>query len=117
MTHLLDSKQDGKTPQNERPVRTPYQDLPGSGIFACVRPSNEGKGILALARAKGVFEPGEVFQVTAYVNNPLLDETLTLNLPAGFRLVEGNAILAVPLPPPGAQDRRSVVTWKVSTDE
>jgi hypothetical protein len=78
---------------------------------------NEGKGILAVTLGRGVIAPGEVFSVTAYVNNPRPDETLTLNLPEGFRLVEGGAIRDVPRSTPDAQNRRSVVTWKVSTDQ
>jgi hypothetical protein len=75
--------------------------------------STEGKGVLGITLARGVFQPDEVFQVTAYVNNPLPGETLTLDLPEGFRLEEGTAKRDVPQPAATAEDRRIVITWKV----
>ncbi|MBI1918820.1 MAG: hypothetical protein HYS12_29365 [Planctomycetes bacterium] len=75
--------------------------------------STEGTGALGVTLARGVFQPEEVFEVTAYVNKPLPGETLTLELPSGFRLEEGEAKREVPQPAASAEDRRSVVTWTV----
>jgi hypothetical protein len=78
--------------------------------------SDEGQGVLAVT-AKGVLDPEEEFSVIAYVNNPGPGEKLTLELPEGFRLVEGTAEREVLQPAADAKDRRRVVTWKVKAAE
>jgi hypothetical protein len=74
--------------------------------------SHEGGGRLGLT-AGGSFTPGGEFTLTAYVSNPVPDQTVTLELPAGFRLVEGPATQAVPPLPPGALSQNSPVTWRI----
>jgi hypothetical protein len=61
----------------------------------------------------GNFKPGGEFTLTALVSNPQRNETLTLELPAGFQLVSGEAVQQVPEVPPGATRRTSPVTWKI----
>ena len=72
----------------------------------------EGKGRLAVA-VGGAFVPGGRFAVTAYVSQPGADESLALELPEGFTLVEGEARRPVPPLPPGSATRHSPVTWQV----
>jgi hypothetical protein len=69
-------------------------------------------GQLALT-VGGAFVPKGEFTLTAYVSNPLDNQTLTLAMPAGFALSEGERTQRVPPPPPGAASRTSPVTWKV----
>jgi hypothetical protein len=71
--------------------------------------STEG-GQLAVT-VGGSFRPGGLFTVTAYVKEPREGQTVTLGLPDGFTLVEGDAQQTVPSP--GASSRISPVTWKV----
>jgi hypothetical protein len=61
----------------------------------------------------GSFKPGGEFTLTALVSNPQRNETLTLELPAGFELVGSEATQKVPDVPAGAARRTSPVTWKV----
>jgi hypothetical protein len=77
----------------------------GHGIAS--NPENEGKVSLALG---GSFEPGKLFTVTAYVDEPVESQTLALDLPAGMTLIEGKARQPVPPPPP--DQGTSVVVWK-----
>jgi hypothetical protein len=77
----------------------------GGGIAS--NPENEGRVSLALG---GSFEPGKMFTVTAYVDEPVESQTLTLDLPAGMTLVEGKALQ--PVPPPLPDRGTSVVVWK-----
>ncbi|HXG09967.1 MAG TPA: hypothetical protein VNK04_09275 [Gemmataceae bacterium] len=74
--------------------------------------SGEGNGRLGVT-VGGTFRPGGEFTVTAYVSNPMPGERLTLHLPDGFRLVEGQAEQPVPELPAGARRRNSPVTWRV----
>lgn len=76
--------------------------------------SDQGGGALAVTLAKGVFKPSESFDVTAYVNNPLPDETVTLDVPAGFSLEKTPAKQKVPPVGAGAATRNSVITWRVT---
>jgi hypothetical protein len=71
----------------------------------------EGKGKLALT-VGGSFRPGGEFTLTAYVQGPVKGQTVTLELPEGFSLAEGDAEQPVPPPAEGAR-RTSPVTWKV----
>jgi hypothetical protein len=77
----------------------------GQGIAS--NPENEGKVSLALG---GSFAPGKLFDVTAYIDEPVEGQTLALELPAGMELVEGKAVHPVPVP--DANRATSVVLWK-----
>lgn len=74
--------------------------------------SGEGGGKLGLT-VGGSFRPGEDFTVTAYVHEPLPNQTVSLELPRGLTRVEGEATQSVPSPPPGATSRNIPITWKV----
>jgi hypothetical protein len=76
--------------------------------------SGEGGGKLGLT-VGGSFRPGEEFTVTAYVNEPLPRQTVTLVLPRGLSLVGGETTQNVPPLPAGAASRNSPVTWKVKS--
>jgi hypothetical protein len=76
----------------------------GRGIAS--NPENEGKVELALG---GSFEPGKLFTVTAYVEDPQPGQTLTLQLPAGMERVEGKEWQPVPEP---SANGNSMVLWK-----
>jgi hypothetical protein len=60
----------------------------------------------------GSFEPGEAFTVTAYVQNPVNGQTLTLEVPNGLERLEGQQVEKVP-PPAQGSNNTSIVTWKV----
>jgi hypothetical protein len=62
----------------------------------------------------GSFEPGEEFTVSAYVSNPQAGQTVTLNLPAGLKRVQGEQTQTVQQPVGAAS---SLVTWKVSVEK
>jgi hypothetical protein len=72
----------------------------------------EGGGKLALT-VGGSFTPGGEFTVTAYVNNPVAGQTVTLSLPSDLLLADGAATQEVPPLPAAALSRNSPVTWKV----
>src|SRR6185437_11073407 len=74
--------------------------------------SGEGGGKLGLT-VGGSFLPGEEFTVTAYVNEPLPRQTVSLELPRGLTRVDGEATRNVPPLPADAVSRNSPVTWKV----
>ncbi len=74
--------------------------------------SSEGGGKLGLT-VGGSFRPGEAFTVTAYVNDPLPRQTVTLEVPRGLTRADGEATQTVPALPPDAASRNSPVTWKV----
>jgi hypothetical protein len=76
----------------------------GQGIAS--NPENEGKVEVALG---GSFEPGKLFNVTAYVEDPAPGQTLTLELPAGMERMEGKELQPVPAP---AAEGNSIVMWK-----
>jgi hypothetical protein len=80
--------------------------------------SREGEGKLAVTVAGDFMARGE-FTVAALVTNPVKGQTVTLNLPNGFDLIEGPERQDVPMPKP-EKDRPGVkpvatvpVTWKV----
>jgi hypothetical protein len=73
--------------------------------------SDEG-GQLGLT-VGGSFVPEGQFTVTAYVRNPRPGQTVTLEVPEGFTLVDGERQQPVPPLPPEASSRISPVTWKV----
>src|SRR6185369_14263915 len=81
------------------------------GIGIASNPESEGKVNVDLG---GTFEPGKQFTVTAYVDDPIDGQSLTLEVPAGLQRVEGKATQAVPL----ASDKgQSIVVWKVKVDK
>jgi hypothetical protein len=68
------------------------------------------------ATVDGSFRPGGDLTVVAYVGRAGLedtDETVTLEVPDGFKLVEGAATQVVPKRPAGASRANLPVTWKV----
>jgi hypothetical protein len=73
----------------------------------------EGKGKLALT-VGGSFRAGEAFTATAYVTNPQPGDKVTLTLPDGFELEEGDATQTVPDPPRDSARRVSPVSWKIT---
>jgi hypothetical protein len=77
----------------------------GGGVASNI--DNEGKVALALG---GSFEPGKLFTVTAYVDDPLPSQTLALELPPGMVRVEGKELQ--PVPPPSPETGTSLVLWK-----
>jgi hypothetical protein len=76
----------------------------GRGIAS--NPENEGKVELALG---GSFEPGKLFTVTAYIEDPQPGQTLALELPPGMERVEGKEWQPVPQP---SANGNSMVLWK-----
>jgi len=81
----------------------------GMGI-AC-NPENEGKVSIDFG---GNFEPHKEFTVTAYVDDPIEGQSLTLELPKGMVRTEGKDTQSVPPPADGGQ---SVVLWKGRVQE
>jgi hypothetical protein len=73
--------------------------------------SSKGEGKLALTSGGSYTPEGEI-TVTAYVLNPQPDMTVTLKLPEGFELAEGESATR-PVPPAGAASKTSPVSWKV----
>jgi hypothetical protein len=74
--------------------------------------SSEGGGRLAIT-AGGSFLPRGEFTVTAYVSRPAPGQSVTLQLPGEFTLVEGAANQPVPPLPLDGSSATSPVTWKV----
>ena len=75
--------------------------------------AGEGGGKLGLS-VGGAFTPGGDISVTAYVNNPIPGQTVTLTPPPGFQVADvGGLTRDVPAPPPGAASRMSPVSWKL----
>jgi hypothetical protein len=81
----------------------------GGGIAS--DPDSEGVVSLKLT---GSLLPNKIFTVTATVDDPMPNQTLRLELPAGMELVEGKATQAVPLP---SEIGVSVVMWKARTTQ
>jgi hypothetical protein len=73
--------------------------------------STEPGGKLGLTLG-GNFAPGEMFTATAYVQNPVKGQKLTLDLPAGLERVEGQETQTVAAPGPNSNNT-TIVTWKV----
>jgi hypothetical protein len=61
-------------------------------------------------RLSGSFEPGKQFSVTALVHDPVLGQSLTLELPKGMTLIGGREIQ--PVPQPTTDPPQSFVTWQ-----
>jgi hypothetical protein len=64
----------------------------------------------------GSFEPGEAFTVTAYVQNPVKGQALTLDVPTGLERVDGAQTQYV-LPAVAGSNNTSIVTWKVKVGQ
>lgn len=77
----------------------------GTGVATL--PEAEGRIRLALS---GSFEPGKVFSLMAFVEDPIAGQTLALDLPPGMRRLEGKEIQ--PVPEPAAGTANSAVLWK-----
>ena len=77
----------------------------GEGI--AVAPDSEGRFQMALG---GSFEPGKVFTISAVVADPMLGQTMTLELPAGMERLEGKEIQ--PVAPLTEGQEFSSVLWK-----
>jgi hypothetical protein len=73
---------------------------------------SEGGGRLALT-VGGAFVPNGEFTLTAYVNNPVHGQTVTVSLPEGFSLVSEAETQTVPALGFDAVSRTSPVTWKI----
>src|SRR5262249_589640 len=76
----------------------------GQGIV----PVREGEGQIALALG-GSFEPGKLFSVSAFVQDPAPGQSVTLELPPGMELVEGKEKQPVPA---YNDDGNTMVMWK-----
>jgi hypothetical protein len=76
------------------------------GIGVASNPENEGRVSLHMG---GAFEVGKQFTITAYVDDPLESQGLTLDLPPGLELVQGKTMQAVP---PSDDTGHAVVIWK-----
>jgi hypothetical protein len=74
--------------------------------------SDEGGGELALTLG-GDLTPGGRFTLTAYVKRPQQGQTLTLNMPGGFEILEGGQVQQVPPLPADGSSTNSPVTWKI----
>lgn len=70
-------------------------------------------GKLALTIGGSLVRGGE-FTVTAYVTDPTRDQRLTLHLPDGMQIKDGNAERSVPPVAANAARSISTVTWKVT---
>ena len=78
----------------------------GYGTSQAVNPENEGKVYINFG---GSFEPNKMFTVTAYVEDPIEGQSLTLELPKGMTRLDGKDTQAVPQP---TGDGQSVVMWR-----
>jgi hypothetical protein len=76
----------------------------GGGIAS--DPEGEGKVSLALG---GNLEPGKLFSISALVEDPVLSQTLALELPPGIERIEGAEIQPVPAP---TENGHSLVLWR-----
>jgi hypothetical protein len=77
------------------------------GIGIATTPDSEGRVSIAWG---GSFEPNKLFTITAYVEDPISNQTIELELPRGMELVEGKRVEPVPAPPPDSAT--SLVLWK-----
>jgi hypothetical protein len=59
----------------------------------------------------GSFEVGKEFTITAYVDDPLESQALTLELPAGLDMVAGQGKATQAVPPPD-DTGHAVIVWK-----
>jgi hypothetical protein len=115
----------------EIPERSIAEDVPDSAVvlFWADKPLAQGQkrelgfsyglGILAIANGQlgvsvgGNFTPHGDLTTVALINNPEKGQTVTLKLPQGLVLVEGDATQSVPAVPAGAAVQQSPVTWRI----
>lgn len=77
----------------------------GEGIATTAE--SEGRFQLSL---NGGFEPGKAFTISAVIADPAQGQTLTLELPAGMKRIEGKEVQSVP--PLAEGQEFSTVLWK-----
>jgi hypothetical protein len=65
------------------------------GFGEGIAPSPDGEGQMAVVLG-GSFEPGKLFTISAYVQDPSAGQSLTLELPPGMERVEGKERQPVP---------------------
>jgi hypothetical protein len=82
----------------------------GKGL--AVTPESEGRIGIAFG---GSFEPGKLFTISAYVDDPISNQTIELELPSSMEMVEGKRMQPVPAPPPDSAT--SMVLWKCRVKE
>lgn len=78
----------------------------GAGIAS----NPEGDGLVNLVLG-GSFEPGKLFTVAAYVQDPAQGQSLTLELPPGMERIEGKEIQPVPMHN-ALEEGNAMVLWK-----
>lgn len=78
----------------------------GYGEGLAGNPTSEGKVTMQL---RGSFEPSKLFSITAYVEDPIEGQTLTLDLPDGMERLEGGELQPVPAAVEGGM---AAVLWK-----
>jgi hypothetical protein len=76
----------------------------GGGIAS--NPENEGKVSVNFG---GSFEPNKEFTITAYVDEPVEGQSLSIELPKGLQRLDGKSTQPVP---PGTGEGQCVVLWK-----
>jgi hypothetical protein len=81
------------------------------GQSLAVNPENEGKVHIQFG---GNFEPKKTFTVTAYVEDPIDGQALTLVLPKGVERIDDRDTQTVPQP---MRDGQSVVMWRCRVQE
>jgi len=74
--------------------------------------STSAGGQLGLS-ARGSVQEGDEFTLSALVPNPRSGQTVTLELPEGFKLIEGNPTQAVPPLSDAVASHTSAVTWRI----
>jgi hypothetical protein len=78
----------------------------GYGMGLASSPENEG---IVNFGFEGSLQPEKLFDIVAYVSDPLDNQTLELELPEGIQLLDGKQVQPVPLP---QQENVSLVTWR-----
>lgn len=78
----------------------------GYGGGRSTSPENEGKVSIGLS---GSFEPGKLFTIAAQIEDPLPEQAVTLELPAGMERIEGRPLQSVAAAP---EQGSSMVLWK-----
>jgi len=89
-------------------VRVEWGGAALTKVVSIVRPEIPTGGYVSM-RLEPPFAPGKVFGVTATVSDPLPGQTLTLELPTGMRLVEGQPVVPISR----GKEATTVVHWKV----
>jgi hypothetical protein len=93
---------------NEKPLKPGQKRQFGFAYGMGGVDADQGTGKLGITLG-GSFEPGQYFTVTAYVNNPVPKQTLTLELPEGLKAEGATKVL---VPRPAGKPPTSVVTWR-----